>query len=229
MVRSRMSSWHVACVIDSVPEVVVGVTGGVGVVVSGLTSVTSCGKGNRVDGPGAWAVRWASHLHHVWAMVTRHLTRNAGRATLVPLHTNLAQTESQHKIDTSHEVCGVGEDKHNGKRVSILTGSATCAKGDGNKDPSARACDENNGSHPRFTGPVPNCRCNLSWITVPESTLMGWLEDPLVRCPSCKRLSPERVFKYLNREDPIPQPHQLRQGEGLWIRGEFYPDWYKNP
>lgn len=125
-------------------------------------------------------------------------TRVVRRVTSVPISIHITQVVTPVNLDRKREACVVGSNKHNGKPVSRLTGSVRCAKGDGNKDPGARACDENNGSHPRVSGPVPNCRCNLSWVSIPESVLAGWQADGLVQCPSCKRLNPERVYNYLN-------------------------------
>jgi hypothetical protein len=105
--------------------------------------------------------------------------------------------------------------------TETLTSAVSCGSGSGKEDPSARARGENNGSHPRASGPVPNCRCNLSWVSIPESILSGWQNDGIVQCPSCKRFNPERVYNYLNRgtvperytsiaqaisgEDPVPR------------------------
>lgn len=140
-------------------------------------------------------------------------TRVVRRVTSVPISIHITQVVTPVKIDRKREACVVGSNKHNGKPVSRLTGSVRCAKGDGNKDPGARACDENNGSHPRFVGPVPNSPCNLSLgervsgvaQVHRNSPSYSVAEDPVwgPYCPIPQIHGPQYVHTIYPAEDPV--------------------------
>ena len=146
----------------------------------------------RLQGKGQRAVRPAPRACAPvpvtpTTVTTTNNDRNASSVALpVPRasgHATLAATPGPREVGT-------------GARGALCTGKHN---GNGKEDPSARARENDNGSHPRSSGPVPNCRCSISWVSIPESILTGWREDPLVQCSFCKRIQPERVFKYLNR------------------------------
>lgn len=84
--------------------------------------------------------------------------------------------------------------------TETLTSAVSCGNGSGKEDPSARARGENNGSHPRVSGPVPNSPCNLS-----QGERVSGVAQVHRNNPSTV---PERytsVAPAISGEDPVPR------------------------
>lgn len=84
-------------------------------------------------------------------------------------------------LDTEGEVCMGGKDKHNPRPVSILTESVRCVKGDGKKDPTARACERTTGPISRVVGPVPTFQCSII-CPYCDGNLVGPSGNPCTLC-----------------------------------------------
>lgn len=160
-----------------------------------LTVTAGCGKGNRAHCPVTpalvTALRTVSTAAGVMSILTRRprcgghdlgqWSLGSGRLTQ---STALVPVSSVTRDLTTDACCG----KRNQGHVTLSTAVTRCqwlrakllryqaqprqqlkSKGLPEQeweDPSARARDENGGSHPRFSGPVPISQCSLSlyWL-----------------------------------------------------------------
>ncbi len=125
---------------------------------------------------------WERCSHRQGAVVTAPGPVSCATFFLSPNHKHNSNRLST--LDSELGSCVGGRGKHNGKPMSILTGSATRAKCDGNEDPAPRACEKATGPIPRSPGPVPSSPCNPSitprpWGAAEINEIFA--EDPIPR------------------------------------------------